>query len=41
MLTTKVDSILPDCWLDLNQVAVSLRGSFDPLILPPKVEIAV
>ena len=39
MITTKVNSILPVFDLDLEQVAVSVRGSFDPPFLP-KVEVA-
>lgn len=38
MITTYVDSILPDLFLDLRRDAVSVWVSFDPLSLP-KVEI--
>jgi len=34
MITAKVDSILPDFDLDLNRVAVNVRGSSDPPALP-------
>jgi hypothetical protein len=40
MITTKVDSVLPEFDLDLNQVAVSVRGSSDPQ-LSSKVDNSV
>ncbi len=40
MVSTKVDSILQDLFIDLWRDAVSVRGSSDPPFLP-KVEIAL